>query len=67
MLPQCNLYPDMYEELDICGEKGTKTPCQSHCMAAGMRKNYVSLKGVFSNLLEQGILDTRFVIVIYLV
>lgn len=35
MLPQCNLYPDMYEELDICGEKGTKTPCQSHCMAAG--------------------------------
>ena len=53
MLPQCNLYPDMYEELEICGEKGTKTPCQSHCMAAGMRKNYISLKRVFLNLLNK--------------
>ena len=36
MLPQCNLYEDLYEELDICGEKGTRTPCQSNCMAAGL-------------------------------
>ena len=41
MLPQCSRYEDLYEELDICGEKGTRTPCESNCMAAGVWKSSV--------------------------
>ena len=36
MLPQCIRYPQLYEEMKVCGPNGTKTRCEDRCMAAGL-------------------------------
>ena len=36
MLPQCIQYPQLYEEMKVCGPNGTKTRCGDRCMAAGL-------------------------------
>ena len=36
MLPQCIQYPQLYEEMKVCGPNGTKTRCEDRCMAAGL-------------------------------
>ena len=36
MLPRCIQYPQLFEELKVCGLNGTKTRCGDRCMAAGL-------------------------------